>query len=271
MNPGRLDKYVSLRRLVVTIDAIGGAVSSWEHVTFAWAQMLPEKGREFFATQARIAEATGVLRIRWRADVAATWRISVEGVVYEVAAPPVPIGRRSFLDLILKSVPASGPMWALSNVFDVSLKAGDVLKAVTFPAAFQAVPHGLYVQLLVPTGAGSFGVFINHANITAAGFVAEFGATVPSAGYKLSVQAFQYQQTFTVDLADGAASQAVAFAAAFPSVPRGLKATLLPPLPDGYEFTAALVVNSLTAAGFTLEFGAIVPGPNYKALIQVSL
>lgn len=270
MNPGRLDKYVSLRRLDTTIDAIGGAVSSWTHVAFAWAEMLPQKGREFIAAQTRIAAAAGVLRIRWRADIAATWRISVEGVVYEVAAPPVVVGRRSFLDLILTSVPASESMWPLSNVFEVSLKAGDVLKAVTFPAAFQTAPRGLYVQLLVPTGAGSFDVLINPANITAAGFVAEFGAAVPSAGYKLSVQAFQFVQTFTVDLEDGAASQAVEFAAAFPSVPRGLKATLLP-LSDGYEFTAALVVKSLTAAGFNLEFGALVPGPGYRALIQVSL
>ena len=126
------------------------------------------------------------------------------------------------------------------------------------------------MQLLVPAGGETFEVLINPANITAAGFVAEFGAAVPSGGYKLSVQAFQFVQTFTVELTDGAASQAVEFATAFPSVPRGLKATLLPPS-DGYEFTAALVVKSLTAAGFSLEFGAIVPGPGYRALIQVSL
>lgn len=268
MNPGKLDKYVSLRRLDTTIDAIGGAVSSWTHVAFVWAQLLPSNGREFVAAQTRIASAAGVLRIRWRADIAATWRVSVEGVVYEVAAPPVQVGRRSFLDLILTSVPASETQWPLVNVFDLVLAAGSVAKQVTYPIAFKSAPAGLYVQLLVPTGLASFPITVS--NETAAGFTVDFGAVVPAAGYKLSVQAFQYEQTFTIDLEDGAASQAVEFAAAFPSVPRGLKATLLPPS-DGYEFTAALVVKSLTASGFSLEFGAVVPGPGYRALIQVSL
>lgn len=270
MNPGRLDRYVSLRRLDTTLDAIGGVVEAWTHVAWVWAEKLPEKGREFIAAQARVAEASAVFRIRYRSDIAETWRIFCEEVGYQVAAPPVEVGRRSSLDLIAKSVPASDPQWPLVNVFEVSLKAGEALRAVPFPAAFQSAPRGLYVQLLVPTGAGSFGVFINPANVTAAGFVAEFGAAVPSGGYKLSVQAFQYVQTFTVDLEDGAAAQAVAFAAGFPSMPRGLKATLIPPA-DGYEFTAALVVKSLTASGFNLEFGALVPGPGYRALIQVSL
>ena len=268
MNPGKLDKYVSLRRLDTTIDAIGGIVSSWTHVAFVWAQLLPTNGREFIAAQTRIAEAAGVLRIRWRSDIAATWRISVEGVAYEVAAPPVEVGRRSFLDLVLKSVPDSDPQWPLSNVFDLELAAGSVAKQVTYPIAFKSAPAGLYVQLIVPTGLASFPISVSAE--TAAGFLVDFGAIVPAAGYKLSVQAFQYEQTFTVDLENGAASQAVAFSTAFPSVPRGLKATLLPPS-DGYEFTAALVVKSLTASGFSLEFGAIVPGPGYRALIQVSL
>lgn len=270
MNPGLLDRYVSLRRLDTTLDAIGGVVQSWTHAAFAWGRMLPSNGREYVAAQARVAEAAGVMRIRYRYDIRETWRVFCEGVGYEVAAPPVEVGRRSFLDLILKSVPLSDPQWPLSNVFEVSLKPGESLRAVTFPAAFLTAPRGLYVQLVVPTGSGSFEVLINPANITAAGFIAEFGAAVPSGGYKLSVQAFQYVQTFTVDLDDGATAQAITFSAAFPSVPRGLKATLIPPA-DGYEFTTALVVQSLTAAGFNLEFGALVPAPGYRVLIQVSL
>lgn len=268
MNPGTLDRYVSLRRLDTSLDAIGGVVESWTHVAWVWAQKLPEKGREFIAAQARVAEAAAVFRIRYRTDIAATWRIFCEGVGYQVAAPPVEVGRRSFLDLILKSAPPSDPQWPLSNVFDLPLAVGSIAKQVTYPITFKSAPAGLYVQLIVPTGLASFPISVSAE--TAAGFLVDFGAIIPAAGYKLSVQAFQYEQTFTLNLEDGAASQAVEFDAAFPSVPRGLKATLLPPS-DGYEFTAALVVKSLTAAGFSLEFGAVVPGPGYRALIQVSL
>ena len=268
MNPGLLDRYVSLRRLDTTLDAIGGAVQSWTHSAYVWGRMLPGNGREFVAAQSRVAEAAGVMRIRYRSDVRETWRVFCEGVGYEVAAPPVEVGRRSFLDLILKSAPPSDPQWPLSNVFDLPLAVGSIAKQVTYPIAFKSAPAGLYVQLIVPTGLASFPISVSAE--TAAGFLVDFGAIVPAAGYKLSVQAFQYEQTFTLNLEDGAASQAVEFDAAFPSVPRGLKATLLPPS-DGYEFTAALVVKSLTAAGFSLEFGAVVPGPGYRALIQVSL
>jgi len=268
MNPGKLDNYVSLRRLDTTIDAIGGIVSSWTHVAYVWAQLLPTNGREFVAAQSRVAEAAGVMRIRYRSDIRETWRVFCEGVGYEVAAPPVEVGRRSFLDLILKSAPPSDPQWPLSNVFDLPLAVGSIAKQVTYPITFKSAPAGLYVQLIVPTGLASFPISVSAE--TAAGFLVDFGAIIPAAGYKLSVQAFQYEQTFTLNLEDGAASQAVEFDAVFPSAPRGLKATLLPPA-DGYEFTAALVVKSLTASGFNLEFGALVPGPGYRALIQVSL
>lgn len=272
MNPGRLDKYVSLRRIDISLDAMGGVVESWTHVAFVWAQWLPTTGREFFAAQARISEATGVLRIRYRTDINETWRVVVEGCLYEVAAPPVEPAtgcRRSLLDLVLKQARAAANQFPLSNVFSVPLAVGAIEKSITFPAAFDGIPQGMYVQLVVPTGLGSFDVTVH--DVTEAGFIVDFGAAVPTDGYKLSVQAFRYEQTFTVDLIEGEASQSVEFASAFPSVPRGLKATLMPPLPDGYEFTTALVVKSLTASGFTLEFGAVVPGPNYKALIQVSL
>lgn len=268
MNPGKLDRRVSLRQLELAIDAIGGFVSSWPHQSYVWAQWLPEMGREFISAQTRIAEAVGVLRIRYRADILATWRVVVDGVAYEVAAPPVQVGRRSFLDLIIKSVPDTASLWPLSNVFDVDLVVGSVSKTVVYPAAFQSAPAGVYVQLVVPTGQASFPITVSDQ--TASGFTVDFGASVPTTGYKLSVQAFQYQMTYTEDLVEGTSQKAVVFSTEMPSVPRGLKVTLQSPV-DGYEFTTALVVKSLTKTGFSLEYGAVVPGPGYKVLVQVSL
>lgn len=206
MNPGLLDRYVSLRRLDTTLDAIGGAVQSWTHSAYVWGRMLPGNGREFVAAQSRVAEAAGVMRIRYRSDIRETWRVFCEGVGYEVAAPPVEVGRRSFLDLILKSAPPSDPQWPLSNVFDLPLAVGSIAKQVTYPTAFKSAPAGLYVQLIVPTGLASFPISVSAE--TAAGFLVDFGAIVPADGYKLSVQAFQYEQTFTLDLVNGAAAQA---------------------------------------------------------------
>lgn len=268
MNPGKLDHLVNLRRLETTLDAIGGVVSSWDPVASVWGEWLPQAGKEYIAAQARIAQAAGVLRIRWRADVNETWRVSVAGVLYEVAAPPVLVGRRSFLDLVLKSVPVSDPGWPLSNIFEVSLVPGSVSKAIVFPAAFQSAPQGLDIQLVVPSGQETFTLTVGTP--TATGVTVDFGAAVPASGYKLSVMAFQYQTTYLEPLVEGTSYKDVTFATAFPSAPRGLKVSPLPPS-DGYEFTTALVVKSLTATGFRLEYGAVVPGPNYQVLVKVSL
>lgn len=268
MNPGKLDHLVSLCRLDTTLDAIGGVISSWSFVASVWGEWLPSTGKEYIAAQARIAQAAGVLRIRWRSDIIETWRVLVAGVPYEVAAPPVPVGRRSFLDLVLKSVPVADPSWPLVNVFDVSLAQGSVSKTITFPVAFQSPPQGLYVQLVVPTGQETFTIAVGAP--TASGVTVDFGAAVPAPGYKLSVQAFQYQLTYLEPLVEGTSAKDITFASEYPSVPRGLKVTLVPPS-DGYEFTTALVVKSLTAAGFRLEYGAVVPGPGYQVLIQLSL
>lgn len=270
MNPGKFNHYVSLLRLDTSLDAMGGVVKSWTFIANVWAQWLPTNGREFIAAQTRIAEAAGMLRINYRSDVDATWRVVVDGVTFEIAAPPLwADGQKRYLDLVLKQARVFATQAPLVNVFSVSLPVGATAAQITFPLAFDGVPQGLFVQLVVPAGQGSF--TITPHDLTATGFTVDLGAAVPVSGYKLSVQAFRYNQTFTIDLEEGAASQLVVFTTPFPSVPRGLKATLQPPLPDGYEFTTALVVKSLTAESFTLEFGATVPGPNYKALIQVSL
>ena len=268
MNPGKLDHLVSLCRLDTSLDSIGGVVPTWSFVSAVWGEWLPSTGREYIAAQARIAEADGVLRIRWRADIVETWRVLVAGGLYEVAAPPVPVGRRSFLDLTLRSVRVAEAAAPLVNVFDVSLAQGTTSKDIVFPIAFQSAPQGLYVQLIVPTGQETFTISVGVP--TANGVTVDFGAAVPASGYKLSVQAFQYQLTYLEPLVEGTAAKDIIFPSEFPSVPRGLKVTLVPPS-DGYEFTTALVVKSLTTTGFRLEYGANVPGLGYQALIQLSL
>lgn len=271
MNPGVFNKYVSLIQLDVSIDDVGGVIEGYSHAAFVWGRKLSKDGREFIAAQARIAEAAEVFRIYFRSDVSETWRVNLDGVIYEIAAPPIDVEMgtmRRFQDLILTSVPKSEVTNPISNIWSIPLHTGDVGKTVTFPVPFASIPASVDVQLVTPDGAGSFDLTVT--NITATGFDVEFSAEVPSEGYSLSVSAFQYATTFIIDLVEGEFENDVVFDVAFPRVPRGLKATLLPPV-DGYHFTNALIANSLTASGFTLQYGATVPGPGYRAQIKVSL
>jgi SPP1 family predicted phage head-tail adaptor len=267
MNAGTLDRRLTLLQWDTSINAIGGVIESWSFYRYSWGRWLPTSGKEFIAAQTRIAELDGVLRMRYRTDIPTTWRILCDGDVYEVISVQT-VGRRDAIDIMLKSVPDTETLAPISNIWSIPLLVGDTSKTVKFPVPFASVPQSLDVQLVVPTGEGSFTVTVE--NLTATGFDAVFSAEVPAAGYSLSVMAFQYATTFIIDLVEGTSDIDVTFALAYPNAPRGLKATLLPPV-DGYEFTTALVANGLTASGFNLEFGATVPGAGYRAQIKVSL
>lgn len=269
MNAGTLDRRLTLLQWDTSIDSIGGVIEGWSFYRYSWGRWLPANGREVIAAQTRIAEAEGVLRMRYRTDLETTWRVMCAGVTYELAAPINLVGRKDAIDLILKTVPETENLNPVSNIWDVNLVEGTSGIDVLFPIPFGSIPQGVYVQLIVPNGGETFTLMLSA--VTAAGFRLDFSAVVPGPGYKVSVQAFQNKMTYTEDLTEGESTMNLTFTPAFPRTPRGLKVTLLPPTPDGYEFTTALEVNTLTANGFTLDLGAITPGPGYKVLIQASL
>jgi SPP1 family predicted phage head-tail adaptor len=269
MNAGTLDRRLTLLQWETSLDSIGGVIDSWAFYRYSWGRWLPTTGREFIAAQTRIAETAGVLRMRYRTDLPSTWRVICEGQTYEVAAPVQSVGRKDAIDVILKLVPETENLSPASNIWTFNLVEGTSEVDVRFPIPFASIPQGLYVQLIVPNGGETF--TLTSSAITADSFHLDFSAVVPGAGYKVSVQAFQNRMTYTEDLTEGQSTMDFTFSPAFPRAPRGLKVTLQPPYPDGYEFTTALEVNTLTANGFTLDLGAITPGPGYKVLIQASL
>lgn len=78
-------------------------------------------------------------------------------------------------------------------------------------------------------------------------------------------------QAFTVDLIEGEATKAVTFPVSFGllGAPPGLYVALLIP-PDGYTFEVAVVEVTITATGFTVMFGAAIPGPGYSLSVIAS-
>lgn len=263
-----MDKLVTLHRVDITFDSLGGPVSSWEVMATVWGEWKPTGGKEAFIANAVVSQSGGTMVIRYREDIDTSWRVGFEGKLYEVIGDPVRVGRASYLALTLQVVPPTEITFPLVNVFEVRLVPGTASKLIRFPAAFATEPRGLYLQLMLPDGSASFDV--TAEDVTASGFTAEFSALVPSSGYVLSVQAFQNKLVYTADLTEGESTLVHVYEIAFPSKPRGLKVSLLPP-DGGYEFTTAINVTSPSATGFTADFGALVPGPGYRVLIQVSL
>lgn len=190
LNPGRLDRRITLRSPVETRSSSGDVLKGWADLATVWAQRLPARGREFAAAAGRWAETTDVFRIRHRSDLDARCRVVLGVTVYDLTAPPMEIGRTEYLDLFCRSLAESASV-ATAQAFTVALAEGDTTKAVTFPTAFASAPRGLKVQLLVPSGGFNFGADPDSSTLTASGFTCLLGAAVPAAGYQLSIIAIR--------------------------------------------------------------------------------
>jgi SPP1 family predicted phage head-tail adaptor len=88
INPGRLDRRITLEAPTVTRDSVGGVVNSYATVATVWAELLQDqsRGREIDEGGARRALGSIRLRIRGRSDLAETWRVGMAGKLYDITA-----------------------------------------------------------------------------------------------------------------------------------------------------------------------------------------
>lgn len=102
-NFASLDRRALLRWPGQTRGADGSSVETFTDGPTVWAAWLTRSSREFMAALSRHAEMSGLLRIRYRADVGPTWQASIEGMTYRLVGEPIEVGRREYLDLPLAS------------------------------------------------------------------------------------------------------------------------------------------------------------------------
>lgn len=107
MQSGKLRHRVTLQRRVDCQAPSGAIVHSWQDVAEVAAEVMPGRGREFFAAAQIQATAPAEIKIRSRGDIDETWRIKyAHGTdlatvdYYEIMAPPIAdakTGRRTIL------------------------------------------------------------------------------------------------------------------------------------------------------------------------------
>jgi SPP1 family predicted phage head-tail adaptor len=95
---GRLDRRATLQRPDITRTAAGDAVTGYTTVAEVWAGKRDLRGREFLEAAATQAEAETLFTIRWRPDVAPSWRLLTEGRTFDIQHA-AEIGRREALEL----------------------------------------------------------------------------------------------------------------------------------------------------------------------------
>lgn len=111
MNPGKLDRLITLLRPIKSRDTSGSEVINFTGAGTDWANMRPVSVRDQVAAAGQqIPVAETIWRIRYRSDIAADWRIRYDGRDYALAGPPFESfgePRRSYLDCPTQSVPAA--------------------------------------------------------------------------------------------------------------------------------------------------------------------
>lgn len=105
MNPGELDKRVTLQRYTESKDASGALIMAWANVITAgdgklWARVRDMTGRQFVAAGATQNTVATEVRIRLRDGIQAKMRVLHREKIYDIEAVLERDGR--WLDLMCK-------------------------------------------------------------------------------------------------------------------------------------------------------------------------
>lgn len=84
MRAGRLKHPITFVQKTATRDAMGGEVITWVDYADDWAEVVPLRGREYFAARQMEAAADVRFRVRYRDDIEAYWRIRWRTDLYEI-------------------------------------------------------------------------------------------------------------------------------------------------------------------------------------------
>lgn len=96
MQAGRLRHRVTLQKKSVTRDAMGGESVTWvDQATNEPAAIEPLSARDRFLAQQAQPELTVRIRLRYRAEVSAEWRVKYGTRIFAIVAPPINVGERN--------------------------------------------------------------------------------------------------------------------------------------------------------------------------------
>lgn len=104
VNPGRMDRKLTVQRRTLAKDAAGGRVETWVDAYDCWAEAVRTKQNETIAGDADRNIEDRQFRIRYRADIASgTHRIFYQLCFYDITAIDEE-GRRDRLLLTCRAV-----------------------------------------------------------------------------------------------------------------------------------------------------------------------
>lgn len=84
MDPGRLDRRISIEQPVNDQLATGEPVITWVKIADVWAELMPQSGGEAFTTGQRTSQQQVQFRIRKRDGIEPTMRVVWRSKYYEI-------------------------------------------------------------------------------------------------------------------------------------------------------------------------------------------
>ena len=86
MQIGKLRHKITIEDVTETINDIGEIVEEWEEFATVWAEILPLRGREYWASKQTTSEITGKIRIRYLADITSKMRVKFGERIFDIEA-----------------------------------------------------------------------------------------------------------------------------------------------------------------------------------------
>ena len=112
MTPGGLDQRITIQRVTLTADDMGGSSEVWADLSTVWASMTSPGGSESYQEMRETGLANYKAVVRWQGDASGqprftnldrvTWR----GREYNIKTV-LPMGRQEWLELVLVEGEAS--------------------------------------------------------------------------------------------------------------------------------------------------------------------
>ena len=111
MKSGRLRHRIAVQKPGIEKDDYGSATQApWEDIFTSWAEIKPMTGRERWANEHTINNATHSIRIRYRNNVTPEMRVLHGSKVYQITGIPIdPDERRKELILTCVEIQISTP------------------------------------------------------------------------------------------------------------------------------------------------------------------
>ncbi|MEN6473766.1 MAG: phage head closure protein [Syntrophaceae bacterium] len=104
MNTSELKHQITIQAPSLTPDGSGGFTTTWTaKAANIWAAIWPVSAKETIKNGQVSGEITHRIRIRYRRDVQADWRVKFGNRYFNIAAPPInPNMDNEWLDLVCK-------------------------------------------------------------------------------------------------------------------------------------------------------------------------